>query len=147
MKMKKIVLIFFVAGILFGQTSKKSTISVNDPWLRPAAQGANSAFFFQLVNDGDKPDTLVAVKFAYSEVVELHETFKKENDMMGMRAVKNVAVPAKSSVMFKPRDLHIMLIGLTKDVKIGESYDLKLVLKKAGEIKTKAVVRDMPKMK
>ncbi len=146
--MKKIVFILFVAGIVLGQTSnKKAAISVNDPWLRPAAQGANSAFFFQLVNDGDKPDTLVAVKFAHSEVVELHETFKKENDMMGMRAVKNVAVPAKSAVMFKPRDLHIMLIGLTKDVKIGENYDLKLVLKKAGEIKTKAVVRDMPKMK
>lgn len=145
--MKKLILVLFTAGLVFSQTANKTQLSINDPWIRPAAQGANSAFFFQLENKGDKADTLIAVKFAHSEVVELHETFKKENDMMGMRAVKFVAVPAKGTVVFKPRDLHIMLIGLTKDVKIGDSYELKLVFKKSGEIKTKAVVRDMPKMK
>jgi copper(I)-binding protein len=145
--MKKLILVLFTTGLIFAQTTNKSQLSVSDPWLRPAVQGANSAFFFQLENKGDKADTLIAVKFAHSEVVELHETFKKENDMMGMRAVKSVAIPAKGTVVFKPRDLHVMLIGLTKDVKLGETYELKLVLKKAGEIKTKAVVRDMPKMK
>lgn len=145
--MKKLLLVLFTAGFVFAQSGNKLQLSVNDSWIRPAAQGANSAFFFQLVNQSDKPDTLIAVKFAHSEVVELHETFKKKNDMMGMRAVKSVAIPAKGTVVFKPRDLHIMLIGLTKDVKLGETYELKLVLKKAGEIKTKAVVRDMPKMK
>ena len=145
--MKKVVVFLFIATAIFAQAGKKLNINIIDPWIRPAAQGANSAFFFQLVNQSDKADTLIAAKFAHSEVVELHETFKKENDMMGMRAVKSVAIPAKGTVVFKPSDLHIMLIGLTKDVKIGETYELKLVLKKAGEIKTKAVVRDMPKMK
>lgn len=145
--MRKLIIILFTAGLVFSQTANKKQLSVNNPWIRPAAQGANSAFFFQLENKGDKADTLIAVKFAHSEVVELHETFKKENDMMGMRAVKSVAVPAKGAVVFKPRDLHIMLIGLTKDLKLDETYEIKLVLKNAGEIKTKAVVRDMPKMK
>lgn len=145
--MKKLILVLLTTGFVFAQSGSKPQLSVNDPWIRPAAQGANSAFFFQLENKGDKADTLIAVKFAHSEVVELHETFKKENDMMGMRAVKSVAIPPKGTVVFKPRDLHIMLIGLTKDVKLGETYELKLVFKKAGEIKTKAVVRDMPKMK
>lgn len=144
--MKKLLFVFFITSLVIAQ-SGKTQISVNDPWIRPAAKGANSAFFFQLENKSDKADTLIAVKFVHSEVVELHETFKKDNDMMGMRSVKFVAIPAKSTVAFKPRDLHIMLIGLAKDVKIGESYDLKLVLKKAGEIKTTAVVRDTPKMK
>lgn len=145
--MKKLILVLLTTGFVFAQSGSKSQLSINDPWIRPAAQGANSAFFFQLENKGDKPDTLIAVKFAHSEVVELHETFKKENDMMGMRAVKSVVVPARGTVVFKPRDLHIMLIGLTKDVKLGDTYELKLVLKNAGEIKTKAIVRDMPKKK
>ncbi|MDP2036350.1 MAG: copper chaperone PCu(A)C [Ignavibacteria bacterium] len=145
--MKKLFLILLVTGIAVAQIGNKTQLSINDPWIRPAAQGANSAFFFQIENKGDKADTLIAAKFAHSEVVELHETFKKDNDMMGMRAVKSVAIPAKGTVVFKPRDLHIMLIGLTKDVKLGDTYELKLVFKKAGEIKTKAIVRDMPKMK
>lgn len=144
--MKKMIFVFFIAGFVFAQ-SGKTQLSVNDPWIRPSAKGANSAFFFQIENKGDKADTLIAAKFAFSEVVELHETFKKENDMMGMRSVKFVAIPAKSSVVFKPRDLHIMLIGLAKDIKTGESHDVKLVFKHAGELKTKAIVRDMPKMK
>ena len=102
--MKKLILVLFTAGLVCSQTANKTQLSINDPWIRPAAQGANSPFFFQLENKGDKADTLIAVKFAHSEVVELHETFKKENDMMGMRAVKFVAVPAKGTVVFKPRD-------------------------------------------
>lgn len=144
--MKKMIFVFFVAGLVFAQSGKVQ-LSVNDPWIRPSAKGANSAFFFQLENKSDKADTLVSAKFADSEVVELHETFKKENDMMGMRSVKFVAIPAKGTVVFKPRDLHIMLIGLTKDIKVGESREVKLVFKHSGELKTTAIVRDMPKKK
>ncbi|KAF0151219.1 MAG: hypothetical protein FD143_2158 [Ignavibacteria bacterium] len=141
--MKKLLVVFFITGVVVAQSGKLQ-LNINEPWIRPAAKGANSAFFFQLENKSHKADTLLAAKFAHSEIVELHETFKKENDIMGMRSVKFVAVPAKNTVIFKPRDLHIMLIGLKQDIKIGESHELILVFKKAGEVKTNAVVSDMP---
>ncbi|MEW6654099.1 MAG: copper chaperone PCu(A)C [Bacteroidota bacterium] len=144
--MKIFLLVFFIAGFAFAQ-SAKTQLLITDPWVRPAAKGANSAFFFKLENKGDIADTLISCKYAYSEIVELHETFKKDNDMMGMRTVKYVALPSKGRVDFKPRDLHIMLIGLSKDIRIGESCELILVFKNSGEIKTTAVVRDMPKKK
>ncbi|MCX7874748.1 MAG: copper chaperone PCu(A)C [Melioribacteraceae bacterium] len=141
--MKKIFLLLILTSFTIAQTK----IEIKDPWLRPNAKGANSALFFIAENKTDKADTLIAAKFENSEVVELHETYKKSEDMMGMRAVKFVVIPPKSNVVFKPRDLHIMLIGLKKDIKIGENYNLSLIFKKAGEIKINAAVRDMPKMK
>ncbi len=141
--MKKIILVLILSTFAFAQTK----IEIKDPWIRPNAKGANSALFFIAENKSDKADTLIAAKFDNSEIVELHETYKKNDDMMGMRQVKFVAIPAKSTVTFKPRNLHIMLIGLKKGIKIGENYNLTLVFKKAGEIKIKAVVQDMPKMK
>ncbi len=141
--MKKI----FVVLALFAITLTAQTkIEIKDAWIRPGASKANTALFFEVHNNTSKGDTLLMVKADLSEIVELHETYKKSEDVMGMRAVKIVSIPANSVVKFKPRDLHIMLIGLYKDVKIGESHNVTLVFKFAKDVKVKAVVRDMPKM-
>lgn len=142
--MKKIIFILLVSTFIFAQN--KSTITIKDPWIRINAKGANSALFFVAENNSDKPDTLVSAKFDGAEVVELHETYKKSDDMMGMRAVKFVAIPAKGSVSFKPRDLHIMLIGLKDDLKLNDKHEITLKFKNAGDVKIKAVVRDMQRM-
>lgn len=143
--MKKVIFLFLYITILFAQS--KNGISIKDPWIRPNAKSANSALFFIVENKSNQPDTLISAKFDNSEIVELHETFKKSDDMMGMRSVKFVKIPAKGSVIFKPRDLHIMLIGLKNDIKVDEKYNVTLIFKKAGEVKINAIVRDMPKMK
>ncbi|MEW6194154.1 MAG: copper chaperone PCu(A)C [Bacteroidota bacterium] len=123
----------------------KSKIQIHDPWIRPAAEGSNTALFFVVENKSDKPDTIYAAESTLSEVVEVHEMFKK-GDMMGMHEVEFVAVPAHSKVEFKPRDIHVMLIKTKKDIKLGEEGEAVLLFKNAGAIKVKATVRDMPKM-
>lgn len=151
--MKKIFLLLIVIGFssmcLFSQSKEKhqQLITIQDAWIRPAAAKANSALFFEVVNNSSSPDTLLSAKGNLSEIVELHETYKKENDIMGMREVHKVAIPAKGTVKFKPGALHIMLISLMKDIRIGEQHEVTLVFKNAGAVKVKAVVRDMPKMK
>lgn len=152
--MRKIFLItlaiFFVSNIAgYSQQIKnrKSQIEIIDAWIRPGAQGSNSALFFEVVSKGGRADTLIAVKSNLADIAEVHETYKKENDMMGMREVHKVVIPAKGIVKFKPRGLHVMLIGLFKDVRVKEEHVVTLVFRNAGVIKMKAVVRDMPKMK
>lgn len=151
--MEKIFLITIVIALLpvnlFSQsiTNNQSLITIKDAWIRPAAAKANSALFFEVVNNSSSPDTLLLAKSNLSEIVELHETYIKENDIMGMREVHKVVIPAKGTVFFKPRSLHIMLIGLLKDIHLGEQHEVTLLFKNAGAIKVKAVVRDMPKMK
>jgi periplasmic copper chaperone A len=145
-EMKKIYLILLIAGLTTAQHTKHSSpIMINDAWIRPVAAEANTAFFFEAVNGSDKTDSLIAAEFKFAEAVEVHETYKKSEDVMGMRAVKAVAIPAKATIKFKPRDLHVMLLNLFRDIKRGQKYNLTLIFKRAGRIKVDAVVRDMPK--
>lgn len=144
--MKKLFLCFIAVLSISSQLfSQQKNIIINDPWIRPAAKGANTALFFEVTNNNEKPDTLVSAKFEFSEVVEVHETYKKSEDVMGMRSVEHVIIQPKTTIKFKPRDLHIMLISLKKDLRIDESYNVILVFKNSGEVKIKAVVRDMPR--
>lgn len=149
MKLKFIVCLGLIGmvGVYAQEKQKpKSKIQINDPWIRVSAEGSNTALFFEVINNSDKPDTLLAAESDLSEVVEVHETFKQENDMMGMRRVKFVVIPPKSSVKFKPRDLHVMLVKLKKDLKENDKGEAVLIFKNSGRIKFSAVVRNMPRM-
>lgn len=150
--MKKMFL--FVTLFVFTQTSiffqpakkSKSQITIHNAWIRPAAAEGNSAIFFEIKNSGNSSDTLLEAKSKLCEIVEIHESFRKENDMMGMREVKKVAVPPNGTVMFRPRGLHVMMINLFKEVKQGGKHEVILVFKRAGKIRVNAAVRDMPAM-
>ncbi|MHB8906796.1 MAG: copper chaperone PCu(A)C [Melioribacteraceae bacterium] len=138
----------FVTINLFSQpiTKNQSPITIKDVWARPGAKNANSALYFVVQNNGSKADTILGAKSKYAEIVEVHESFKRDNDRMGMRQVKFVAVAANSKLEFKPGGFHVMLINLLKDVKAGTSLDATINFKFAGKIKVKAVVREMPGM-
>lgn len=133
--------------IFAAQTNaQKNNITIKNAWARPATEGANSALFFVIENNGARADTLLSAESNAADIVEVHETYKKQNDMMGMREVKFVPIPANSKVEFKPRSLHVMLLDVQKDLMIGGSLEATLVFKSAGKIKLTATVQDMPKM-
>jgi hypothetical protein len=60
---------------------------------------------------------------------------------MTMKRVTSVAVPAGGEVTFKPGSYHVMLIGLKKPLKAGDTVELHLRFEKAGAIDVSAPVR------
>lgn len=125
------LLIAFI--LLFNQTSKE--IEIKDAWLRPAAKEMNSALYFKIINNSDKSDTLYKISSDIAELLQMHETYNKGNDMMGMREVENVVVKSHSTFEFKPMGYHVMLINLRKDIKSGDEVEASLYFKNAGKIK------------
>jgi hypothetical protein len=138
----RIFLLLFVSAALNCSLSAQSKIEIKKAWLRPAAKEMNTALFFEIINNGDKPDTLVEASSKISDDVMIHESYKKGKDMMGMRMLGFVAVPPKSVMMFKPKSLHVMIMEVKEEVKIGQRKEISLVFKRAGTIKIKATVRD-----
>jgi len=61
--------------------------------------------------------------------------------MMGMQKMDRLEIPAGGSVELKPGSYHIMLIGLTRELKAGERIDITLKFEKAGDVKVTAEVR------
>lgn len=114
---------------------------ISNPWMRPGATNRNTAAFMRITNNADVDDTLFSVQSDLAKVVELHETYEKENDMMGMRHVDYVVIPSKSTVELKPGRFHVMLIGLNKDLVIGDSGSLVLNFKNTGKIEMPVTVQ------
>ncbi|MCX6175149.1 MAG: copper chaperone PCu(A)C [Ignavibacteriales bacterium] len=141
-----VMLIFTLNMIIFAQQPKiqNSKLKIQNAWVRPAAKGANSALYFVLQNNSSKPDTLIGAESKLADIVEVHESYKRDNDRIGMRPAGKLAINPKSEFEFKPGGFHVMLLDLQKDLKLGDSFDAVLLLKYAGKIKVKAEVRDMP---
>jgi periplasmic copper chaperone A len=129
------IIIAFVS--LFISTGNK--IEVKDAWLRTGAEGLNTALYFKIENNSEKPDTLYKVSSDIAKHVMMHETYKKDG-MMGMREIKDIIIKPNSSVEFKPGGYHVMVMNLKRDVKQGEKIGFILYFKSAGELNISASV-------
>ncbi|GAB4365407.1 MAG: hypothetical protein Kow00114_22630 [Kiloniellaceae bacterium] len=108
-------------------------LKIDHPWARASAGPArNSAAFMTIHNAGDA-DRLLAAAADVSERVELH-THMMEGNVMKMRQVEAIEVPANGTAELQPGGFHVMLIGLKAPLKEGESFPLTLTFEKAGTI-------------
>lgn len=122
-----------VMAILLLITPQENKIKINDPWVRPNAEGMATALYFTVENSGEDADTLYKVESDISKRVEIHETYKS-GDMMGMRKVELIVIEPNSSFELKPGEHHIMVMKLLNDISIGDEINFTLFFKGAGEI-------------
>jgi hypothetical protein len=101
-------------------------IDVENAWLR-LPPGENTALYFDVSNGGDTDTALVSASSDIAGMYELHETEMVEGKME-MKAVEGqqVPVPAGATVSFEPGGLHVMVMGLTTDLKEGDEVDFSL---------------------
>ena len=111
---------------------------VEAAWTRPAALGGTGAGFMTLKNPDAKPDALVAVESPLSKVVQIHQS-SMSGGMASMKEVTRVAIPAGGAVTFAPGGYHLMLIGLTKPVKVGDKVPATLTFASGARVKVSFV--------
>jgi copper(I)-binding protein len=90
-----------------------------------------TALFFDVVNDGAVDDALVAVETPLCGRTELHDHIR-DGDVMKMRAVSGIPVPAGVTVRLKPMGLHVMCFTPRLPQQPGVSFPLTLVFDRAG---------------
>ena len=91
-------------------------------WVRATvpSQKSTGAFVTFTSNEDAK---IVSVASPAASVAELH-TSSMEGGVMQMRAVEAIALPAGKAVELKPGATHVMLMGLTKQPRAGDSFPL-----------------------
>lgn len=133
-----------LAAPLAAHEYERGSIKLHHPWARPTPPGVTvGAAYFTVHNRGTQADTLVEFSTPVAARVELHET-KMEGDMMRMRPVARLQVPAKGSVAAEPGGLHLMLIDLKQPLVLGQRVPLRLRFARAGVIETQIVVEMQP---
>ena len=132
--------------VLAAGQAEHRKMQVDGAWARRAAmmQGgswsANSAVYALLVNSGNAPDALVGAACDAAAKTEIHESYL-EVGMMMMREVRKIDVSAGHKVEMKPGGYHLMLLGLKRDLKAGETIGVTLEFEKAGKIPVIATIR------
>jgi periplasmic copper chaperone A len=107
---------------------------VDAAWARPTVAGQSGGGGFLKITGGLTADRLVGATAPISKTVELH-TMEMDGNVMRMREVPGIDIPAGKTVELKPGGLHVMFIGLTQTLKAGANFPLTLRFEKAGEVK------------
>lgn len=89
-------------------------------WARAVtADRPMSAAYLTLCNAGQADDALVAVSSPAVATVEIHESTRTSQGVVGMRQVKSLPLPTGRPVALEPGGAHLMLIGLLGPLEAG----------------------------
>lgn len=135
--MKYLITLLFIAFIAAGcagesdreqaaQEFSGEGIEIQGAWARPASEGRMSAAYFLISNFNEDDDQLIGVESDVAQLVEIHESYEREEGMMGMREVPEVELPSQATVRFEQGGLHIMLIQVTRTLADEDTFELTL---------------------
>lgn len=115
----------FLAGPAFAQ------VEVTNAWMRPTVEGQMGTGAFMTLR-AKEPMRVVGATSAVAGVVEIHE-MTLQNNVMRMRAIESLALPAGQAVELKPGGHHVMLMDLKRALKRGEKVAVELHLETADK--------------
>lgn len=141
--------LFIVALVLLAACGE-GRWHTHEAWARPTAAGGNAAVYFLLHNATSHDDALLGASSEVAIAVELHhshliEAGAGEADHSGdehtgethpmseleaqdlasvgsMQPVERIDIAAGHEIQLQPGGYHIMLIGLTKELQVGDHF-------------------------
>ena len=112
-------------------------VSVEHPFATPTVNGATTAAVYlrRLENSGDQTDRLIAARSPVARAVEFHSMSIDAANVMQMRAVPAIDLPAGGKLELRPGGpLHLMLLDLRRPLQDGNRFPLTLVFERSGEV-------------
>nr|WP_315401551.1 copper chaperone PCu(A)C [uncultured Duganella sp.] len=138
--MKKLLSLLLLAAL-----PALAQVTVGEPWVRAtvAAQKATGAFMTLTSTKGAK---LVGASSPAAGAVEVHE-MKMVGDVMKMRQLDTLPLPAGQAVTLAPGGYHLMLLDVKQQFKDGDKVPLTLEIedaqKKRSKLQVEAIVRPL----
>jgi periplasmic copper chaperone A len=118
----------FLIAALAGAAAH-AQVTVDKPWVRTTVSGQTTTAAYLTITSA-QGGKLLDASSPVAASVEVHE-MKMEGDLMKMRSVSLLMLPAGKQVEFKPNGYHLMMTGLKAPVKAGDVVPLKLVVEDA----------------
>lgn len=133
----------FLLGLL---VLAQNSLTAQDAWIRLLPTPTLAAYL-TLSNPTDKPirvlgvSTPVALKAEFHETRTVSSTDHGGHDETTMVPLREVIVPARGKLEFKPGGKHIMLLGVKRTLKEGEKVPLVFRLEGGKSLTVQAVVK------
>jgi periplasmic copper chaperone A len=113
-----------------GAVAQTGDPQITNAWARatPGAAQTAAAYVTVVSSAGDR---LTGASTAVAQKAELH-SMTMDGNVMKMRQVDGIDLPAGKTVTLKPGGYHIMLTGLAQPLTEGQTFPLTLTFDKAG---------------
>lgn len=133
------------ATAAFAHDFTLGALTLDHPWARASAGPARNGAAFLAIENAGAADRLVAAEGEVAERVELH-THTMDGNVMQMRRVEALDIPAQGEAVLQPGGIHIMLIGLKQPLREGERFPLTLTFEEAGTVTVEVAVEGVGSM-
>lgn len=134
--MKLTQILAAAAATLTLVTPAMADIMIMDPYARASSPTAKAGAAFMMIhNTGDTDDQLLSVSSDIAARTELHTHMENADGVMSMVHIEDgFSIPAGGIVHLMRGGKHVMFMGLTQGMVDGESFDVTLIFRDAGEI-------------
>ena len=111
------------------------TLKISAAWARATPKGASvGGGYMTITNTGTAPDRLTGGSTNVSSKFELHE-MSMDNGIMKMRPLAGgLEIKPGQTIELKPGGSHVMLVGMTEQLKPGDHFKATLEFAKAGKV-------------
>jgi copper(I)-binding protein len=117
-------------------------VEVEDVWIRENIGGQKITAGYLVLSNGGEATALVSANTDVAEVTELH-VVTAQNNVMQMRKVEGIPISAHGMATLQPGGNHLMLIGLKRDLVVGEEIGVTLRFENGQTTTVKAVVKEV----
>ena len=131
-----------ISGLANAQNAKVGSVQIENAYTRATVSGQQAAGGFMKIENKGAADQLISASSPVAGEVQLHE-MAMDGNVMKMRQVKDIAVPAGGAVELKPGGMHLMFMNIKAPLTAGETVPVKLKFAKAGEVEVKMPVNAM----
>ena len=125
----------FMGALLYAAQAGASGVTVSEAWARATAPGQDSGVVYMRIIS-QKEASIVAVNSPVAGSAGLH-SMTHENGMMKMRELKVLPLPAGQEVILGSGGNHLMLVGLKRPLKAGDSVPFTFTVQFADKHKEK----------
>ncbi|MFY3136771.1 copper chaperone PCu(A)C [Achromobacter xylosoxidans] len=109
--------------------AQDAALKVEDAWVRATVPNQHATGVFMRLTSPTAA-RLVGVESAAAKHAEVHEMAMQDN-VMKMRQVAAIDLPAGKPVELKPGGYHVMLIDLARQISVGDPVALTLLVQDA----------------
>lgn len=137
----RLVCLFNIIMLVFVVTAAAQEIIVKDAWVRGVPHSAKTtAAFMSIQNSGSDEMVLKSASCEIAEVVQIH-TMEQVGEIMKMKEISELRIPANGQTVLAPKGYHIMLMGLIRPINEGETIPLSLNFADGLSVAVDAVVK------
>jgi len=130
-------LLLFAGNVAADAPSQKP--QVQSAWASATVPGQPVGAAYMRITSKE-PVALVRIQTPVSSRVQVH-TMHTEKGVMKMREIGELRIPASQPVELAPGGTHLMLLGLKKPLKAGESVPLTLTFRRADKTEAHVFVK------